>query len=132
MTALLLYDLLGEEDGVDVGQHTAGSDGHLAEELVQFLVVAHSQLDVAGDDAGLLVVAGGVTSQLEHLSGQVLKHSGQVHGGAGAHALGVLAGLQEATHTSHGELEPSLGGPGGGLLAVTSPSLSFSGHDYVG
>ncbi|KAA8593245.1 hypothetical protein FQN60_009361 [Etheostoma spectabile] len=38
---------------------------------------------VAGDDPGLLVVAGSVSSQLQDLSGQVLQHSRQVDGGAG-------------------------------------------------
>ena len=32
-------------------------------------------LDVAGDDAALLVVAGGVASQLQDLGGQVLQDS---------------------------------------------------------
>ena len=55
---LLLGGLLGQEHGVDVGQHTAGGDGHLAQQLAQLLVIAHSQLDVARDDTRLLVVPG--------------------------------------------------------------------------
>ena len=43
-------------------------DGDVAEQLAQLLVVAHGQLDVAGDDAGLFVVAGSVACQLQHLS----------------------------------------------------------------
>jgi len=39
---------LGQEDGVDVGQHTAGSDGHATEELVELLVVADGQLALPG------------------------------------------------------------------------------------
>ena len=38
---------------MDVGQDTAGCDGDAAEQLVELLVVADGQLDVAGDDAGL-------------------------------------------------------------------------------
>ena len=85
---------------MDVGQHTAGSDGHATEELVELLVVADSQLDVAGDDAGLLVVTGGVAGQLEDLGRQVLQDSGQVHGGTGPHAGGVAALLEEAGDTT--------------------------------
>jgi hypothetical protein len=38
-------------------------------------------LQVTRDDAGLLVVTGGVTGQLEDLSGQVLHDGSQVDGG---------------------------------------------------
>ena len=45
---------------MDVREHAAGRDGHAAQELVQLLVVADGELDVARDDARLLVVAGRV------------------------------------------------------------------------
>uniref|UniRef100_A0A9J8D2U0 Histone H2A n=3 Tax=Cyprinus carpio TaxID=7962 RepID=A0A9J8D2U0_CYPCA len=48
--------LLGQQHGLDVGQHAALSDGHSAQEFVELLVVAHRQLQVTGNDAGLLVV----------------------------------------------------------------------------
>jgi hypothetical protein len=53
---------------VDVGQHTTLGDCDVAEQLVQLLVVADGELEMAGDDTGLLVVAGGVASQFEDLS----------------------------------------------------------------
>ena len=41
--------------------------------LSSYIVVAHgNELDMAGHDTVLLLVAGGVASELEHLSGQVL------------------------------------------------------------
>ena len=113
---------------MDVGEDTAGSDGHATEQLVELLVVADGQLDVAGDDAGLLVVTGGVTGQLEDLGRQVLEYGGQVHGGTGPHAGGVAALLEEAGDTAHGELETSLGGTGHALLSGTTASLSFASH----
>ena len=61
--------LLGQEDGLDVGQHTSLGDGHALEQLVQLLVVADGQLEMAGVDPLLLVVAGGVACQLEDLGG---------------------------------------------------------------
>ena len=61
--------LLGQEYGLDVGQHTSLGDGHALEELVQFLVVADGQLKVAGVDPLLLVVSGSVAGQLKNLSG---------------------------------------------------------------
>ena len=60
--------LLGEKDGLDVGQDTALGDGHAGHQLVQLVVVADGQLHVARVDARLLVVAGGVAGQLEDLN----------------------------------------------------------------
>ena len=39
---------------MDVREHAAARDGHAAEELVELLVVADGELDVARDDARLL------------------------------------------------------------------------------
>jgi len=102
---------------VDVGEDTARGDRHAREELGELLVVADGQLDVAGHDAGLLVVAGGVSGELEDLGGQVLKDGGEVDGGAGADARRELALLQVAGDTADRELEASLGRLGHGLLA---------------
>ena len=76
----LLAGLLGEKDGVDVGEDTTGGDGDSAEELVELLVVLDGKGDVAGDDAGLLVVAGGVAGELEDLGAEVLEDGGEVDG----------------------------------------------------
>jgi hypothetical protein len=57
--AVAVLGLLREKDGVDVREDTAGGDGDAAEELVELLVVTHGELQVAGDDAGLLVVEAG-------------------------------------------------------------------------
>ena len=45
-----LLGLLGQKHSLDVGQNTSLSDGHSTEQLVQLLVVADGQLQVAGDD----------------------------------------------------------------------------------
>ncbi len=137
---------LGDKDGVDVRKNTTLGDGDTTEQLVQLLVIADSQQDVAGDDAGLLVVAGSVTSQLKDLSSQVLKDGSEVHRGTSTNARGVLALLQEAGDTTDRELKASLGGLRLALLAVSlsaatltalsgassrSSSLSLSGHLYL-
>ena len=70
----LLASLLWQQDAVDVGQNTTSSNGHTAEQLAQLLIVAHCQLDVAGHNAGLLVVTGSVACQLKHLSCKVLQN----------------------------------------------------------
>jgi len=85
--ATLLSRLLWKQDSVDVGEDTTLGDGDARQEFAELLVVADSQLNVAGDDTGLLVVAGSVSCQLKDLSGQVLQHSGQVHWGTGTDSL---------------------------------------------
>jgi len=116
---------------VDVGKNTTLGNGDIAEKLVQLLVVADSQLDVAGHDAGLLVVAGSVTGKLKDLSSEVLKDGSKVHGGTGTDTGGELALLQEAADTGHRELQTSLARLGhalGGLSSSSFTSFSFSGH----
>lgn len=67
----ILTHLRGEELGENVGQDTTLGDDNGSEELVQLLVVSDSELQVTGDDTGLLVVSGGVTGKLEDLSSEV-------------------------------------------------------------
>lgn len=52
----------------------------MAQELVQLLIVADGELEVTRDDTRLLVVASGVTGQLENLSSEVLEDSRKVNG----------------------------------------------------
>ena len=47
----------------------------------------------------------------DYLGGEVLEDGGEVHGGPGADALRVLAGLEVPRDAPDGELQPSLGGP---------------------
>ena len=123
----LLLALVGEEHGVDVGEDTTGGDGDGAKKLGELLIVADGQLDVAGHDAGLLVVAGGVAGELEDLGGEVLEDGSEVHGGTGTDAGGVLADLEVARDAADGELEARLRGARDGLLAGLA--LTTTRHD---
>ena len=102
---LLVGGFLGEEDGLDVGQDTSLGDGDSAEKFVQFFVVSDGELEMAGDDTGLLVVTGGVSGQLEYLSGKVLQNGGEVHRRTDFDDVRVLSPAQISVHTDHGELE---------------------------
>ncbi len=119
-----LARLLWQQHRLDVGQDAALGDGHAGQQLVQLLVIPDGQLQVAGDDAGLLVVPGGVAGQLQHLGGQVLHDGGQVDGCAGAHALGVVALAEEAVDAAHGELEAGAGRARLGLAAALKVSTT--------
>ena len=103
--ALLAFGLLGQQNGLDVGQHTSLSDGDSGQELVQLLVVTDSQLQVTGDDPGLLVVTGSIACQFENLGGQVFHDCGQINGGSGTDTFGIVALAQQTMDTTHGELE---------------------------
>jgi hypothetical protein len=50
------------------------------EKLVQFLIVADGQLEMTRDDTGLLVVTGGITSQLENFGSKVFEDGSKVDG----------------------------------------------------
>ncbi|KAK3922812.1 Upstream stimulatory factor 2 [Frankliniella fusca] len=56
------------EHSLDVRQDTSLSDGNARKKLVQLLVVTDGQLQVTGDNSGLLVVTGSVSSKLKYLS----------------------------------------------------------------
>lgn len=99
----------GERTLVNVGENTALSDGDVSEQLVQLLIVANGELEVAGDDTGLLVVASGIASQLEDLSREVLKDGGKVDGGTSTDTLGVVALAEQTVDTADGEGQTSLG-----------------------
>ncbi|XP_041651133.1 uncharacterized protein LOC121514829 [Cheilinus undulatus] len=123
-----LLGLLGQQNSLDVGQHAALSDGDSSQQLVELLVVADSQLQVTGDDPGLLVVPGGVPGQLEDLSGQILEHSRQVDGGSGANALSIVSFAEQSVDTTNRELEPGTGGAGLCLGSGLSACLASSRH----
>src|SRR6218665_1211099 len=122
-----LLRLLRQKNGLDVRQHTALSDRHARQQLVQLLVVPDRQLQVARDDPRLLVVASSVSGQLKHLGRQVFHHGCQGHGSTGAPSLRVVPLPQQTVDSTHGELQT--GSRRTALrLSLHFPSLSTSGH----
>lgn len=95
---------------MNVGQDTTLGDGDVTQELVQLLIVPDGELQVTGDDTCLLVVTGGVASQLENLSSEVLEDGGEVDGSTGTDTLGVVALAEKTVDTADGERQTSLGG----------------------
>ncbi len=114
---------------MDVGEDTSRRNGDATEQLIQLLVVLNSKGDVAGYDASLLVVVGDIASKLQDLGAEVLKDGGEVDGGAGAHAGGVLSLADVMSDTADGELKSSLGRRGVALFLATA-SFSFSRHGW--
>jgi hypothetical protein len=95
---------------VDVGEDTTLGNGDMAQQLVQFFVISDGQLQVTGDDTGLFVVTGSVSSQFQDFSGQVLEDGSEVDGSTSTNTLGIVALSQETVDTTNGELESSTGG----------------------
>lgn len=125
--SLGLLRLLGQEDGLDVGEDSTLGNGDTGQKLVQLLVVPDGQLEVTGDDPGLLVVPGSIAGQLKDLSCEVLHDGGHVHGSSGTDALSIVSLPQETVDTSHGELESGPAGPGL-CLSLDLSTLSASRH----
>ena len=105
----LLLGLLGEKNCLNVGQHSSLGDGDSGKELVQFLVVSDGQLQMSGDDSGLLVISGGITCQFENFSSQVLQDSGEVDWSSSSNSFSVVSFSEESMDTSNRELKSCSG-----------------------
>ena len=126
--SLGLLGLLGEKDGLDVGQDTSLGDGDTRQKLVQLLVVTDGELKVTGDDPGLLVVTSSIACQLENLSSQVLHDGGHVDWGSSANTLSIVSLPQKTMDTSNWELKS---GPAGPRLCLSLNFSSFAAARHV-
>ena len=125
-----LLGLLGEEDSLDVGQDTSLGDGDTGQQLVQLLVVTDGELKVTGDDPGLLVVTGSISSQLKDLSSEVLHDSSHVDWSTSTNTGSIVTLAEETVDTSNGELESSTAGSAL-CLSLNLASFATSRHDDV-
>ena len=55
---------------------------------------------MTGNNSALLVVLGGVTGELEDLSGEVLKNGSEIDWGTGSNSIGILSLLEESGDSS--------------------------------
>ena len=94
---------------MDAWEDTTLRDSDSSKYLLELLIVSDGELDVTGVDAGLLVVPGGVTSELADLSGQVLKDGSQVDGSTGTNSIGPVAVAEHSVNSADWKLKPSAG-----------------------
>ena len=94
---------------MNVGQDTTLGDGDVTQQLVQLLIVADGELQMPGDDTGLLVITSGVTSQFENFSCEVLKDGSEVDWSTSTDTLSVVALAEQTVDTADGERQTSLG-----------------------
>ncbi len=85
MTPFLLVCLVNQRL-VDVRDHTSAGNGRL-DQCIQLLISANSQLEVAGGDTLNLEILGGVTSELQDFSRQVLQDRCGVNRGRRSYTL---------------------------------------------
>jgi hypothetical protein len=97
--------LLGEKDGLDVGQHTTLGDGDTGEKLVQFFVITDGELEMSWDDPGLLVVTGCIACQLEDLSCQVFHDGSKIDWRTSSDTLSIVSLSQQTMDTTDWELK---------------------------
>jgi len=115
---------------VNVGKDTALGDRDMAEQLVQLLIVPDSELEMAGDDACLLVIAGSVASQLEDLSCEIFKDGSQIDGSTGTDTLSVVALAEQTVDTTDGECQTGLGGTGLRILGTAGLAAGFAASSH--
>ena len=125
---LFLLGLLGEEYGLDVRQYTTLSDGDSGKKFVEFLVVSDGELQVTGNDTGLLVVTSSVAGELKNLSSQVFHDSCKVNWGTSSYAVSIVSLPQETVDPAHWELKSGTGRPRLGL-SLNFASFAASRHD---
>lgn len=103
LSSLLLLHLQ-QQRAVDVRQDAAKRDGR-ADQRVQLLIAANSQLQMSGRDALDLEILGGVAREFEDLGGEVFEDRRQVDGRFGADARPVAGDVAEvAFYATAGEL----------------------------
>lgn len=104
-----LLSFLRQQDSLDIWQHSALGDSNTTQKFIQLLVVADSELQMAWDDPGLLVVSRGVSSQLQDLGRQILQHRGQIDRRPGAYAFCIVPFAKQSVHTADRKLQASSG-----------------------
>lgn len=78
---------------MNIRHHTTLRNSHRSQQLVQFFVIANTQLDMSGNNTSSFMVTGSITGKLQDLSGKVLEHSTKIDGSTGTHTLGIAAFL---------------------------------------
>lgn len=89
-----------------------------------FIFVPDSELDVARNNSGLLLVTSGVTGQLQDFSSQILQHGSHIDSSTDTNAVGILSFLQVASSSRNRELQTSAEALGDLLRVLTTTALS--------
>ena len=94
---------------MNIRKNASRGDGDASEKLVEFLIVADSQLNVTWDYPCTLVIPCCIASKLKNLSCKVFEHGCKVDRCSCADALGVSTLAKIAGNAADGELKSCLG-----------------------
>ena len=90
---------------MDIWEDSTGSDGGVSHESGKLFVVSDGELDVSWDNSASFVVSGGVTGELEDLSGEVFEDSSEIDWGSSSNSLGVSSLSEVSGDSSDWELK---------------------------
>ena len=120
------------EEFVNVGDDATTCNLGLRQQLVEFLVIADSELEVSGCDGLLLVLVGALSRQIEDLHHEVLKGCGHEDTTSRADLCRVAAYLELSLKACNWEDETGLDGAYCALSSLSlGASFAFSCHFLV-
>ncbi|KII60907.1 hypothetical protein RF11_13522 [Thelohanellus kitauei] len=99
-----VIELPWEESRLDVGQNTTLGNSNTIEKFVQLFVIADCQLNVSGNNTGLLVITGSISSQFKDFSRQIFKNGSHINGGSSTNTFGESTSSEHSMHTTNREL----------------------------
>lgn len=121
---------------MNVRNHTTTGNGRF-DEGIQFFVTTNGQLQMPRRNALHFEIFAGIPGEFQHFGGQILQDGRSIYRRRRTNAMTLVDGMfEEAMHSTDGELQTGLGGPGlrrlfggGGLAALASLTTfaSFSG-----
>eukprot|EP00918_Siedleckia_nematoides_P026405 GHVU01056937.1.p1 GENE.GHVU01056937.1~~GHVU01056937.1.p1 ORF type:complete len:158 (+),score=7.94 GHVU01056937.1:213-686(+) len=120
-TELWKMSIVGKHNAVRVRHDTSRLNGGFTKKTVTLLIVAYSQLDVAGKTPGLLVITAARPSELNWLCSDILPQCRHVDGDSSSHALALPAFLEEPRNAADGEGQTSFA-----ALQMSTSSQAFS------
>ena len=106
---------LWPEELIDLWADTTLGDLDLGEELVEFIIVADSKLNMSRGDRLLLVLVGAVTRQIEDLHREVLKCCCEEDSATDSNSCCISALFQLSVASADWEDDSSSGGSGNRL-----------------
>ena len=94
---------------MDLGEHSTLRKGRGAQDLVQLIVVADGQLEMARCNGLLLLLFGGIPSEFDDLTGEILEDGGHEDTGTPTNLGGVATLPEHTVAATHWEDQISSG-----------------------
>ena len=86
-----LIGRLFKENGLNIRQDASLGNGNIAKKFIQLLIVSDGKLNVARNDSFLFVVTGGVPSELQDFSSEVLEDSSKINWSSKSNSISIFS-----------------------------------------